>query len=303
MKTRTFSLILFIVFFLITVSCTIQEETQETSDNAFTFAFFTDIHLQPERNAEAGFQQAIDSVNKLNPDFIITGGDLIMDALGTSYGRADSLYDIYTEMIKGFNMPAYHTMGNHEVYGWYERSGADLENPEFGKKMFEKRVGPLYQAVEHKGWKIFILNSVVQNGRGGYMGGIDSLQMAWISEELERTPQDMPLMVSVHIPFITTEAQIFGGSMTPNADYEVITNSKEVLDLFNEHNLKLVLQGHLHFYEYMYAFGTTYITGGAVSGAWWNGPYYGTEEGFLLVHIDGEDFTWEYVDYGWEIGE
>ena len=60
----------------------------------------TDIHIQPEENAVAGFTQALDSVNKLNPDFILTGGDLIMDALGQSYGRADSLYNLYMEVIK-----------------------------------------------------------------------------------------------------------------------------------------------------------------------------------------------------------
>ena len=301
MKTRTFIFILFILSILLSSCCTKQQPA--ASEDAFTFAFLTDIHVQPERNAEAGFQQAIESVNKLAPDFVITGGDLIMDALGTSFGRADTLYTIYTTMIEGFQMPVYHTMGNHEIYGWYERSGADPENPEYGKKMFEKRIGPLYRAEEYKGWKIFILNSVQKNGRGGYMGGIDSLQMDWISYELAKTPADMPIIISVHIPFITTEAQFFGGSMTPNADNEVITNSKEVLELFKGHNLKLVLQGHLHFYEYMYAFGTTFITGGAVSASWWNGPYHGTEEGFLLVHVDGEEFSWEYVDYGWELTE
>jgi hypothetical protein len=155
--------------------------------------------------------------------------------------------------------------------------------------------------VEHKGWKIFILDSVEENGKGGYKGGVDSTQMTWIGEELAKTPAKMPIIVSVHIPLITTEAQILGGSLTPNAEYEVITNSKEVLELFKGHNLKLVLQGHLHFYEYMHVFGTTYITGGAVSAAWWSGPYYGTEEGFLVVKVDGEEFSWEYKDYGWDV--
>jgi len=258
------------------------------------------IHVEPERNAEAGFQQAIDSVDKLNPDFVITGGDLIMDALGKSYGRADSLYNIYTSLAKGFTMPVYNTMGNHEIYGWYAKSGADPENPEYGKKMFAKRIGPLYQDFEYKGWKFFLLNSVVPNGEGGYMGGIDSVQMNWIAGELAGTPSDMPIVISTHIPFITTEAQIFGGSMTPNQRNEVITNSKEVLELFKDHNLKLVLQGHLHFYEYLYVGGTTFITGGAVSAAWWTGPYHGTEEGFLLVDVKGDDFSWEYKDYGWQ---
>lgn len=299
MKSRAFVFSLFILSVILS-SC-YEKQQAPASENSFTFAFLTDIHVQPERNAVAGFQQAIDSVNKLSPDFVITGGDLIMDALGQRFTRADSLYNIYTSLETGFHMPVYNTMGNHEIYGWYARSGADPENPEYGKMIFEKRIGPLYQVFDHKGWKIFLLNSVVQNGRGGYMGAIDSTQMDWLREELEKTPAEMPIIISTHIPFLTTEAQIMGGSLTPNADYEVITNAKEVLELFKGHNLRLVLQGHLHFYEYMHVFGVTYITGGAVSGAWWRGPYYGTEEGFLVVKVNGKDFSWEYKDYGWQV--
>ena len=282
-------------------SCTTEKKSQAPAANSFTFTFLTDIHVQPEKNAMQGLQQAIDSVNKINSDFVITGGDLIMDALGQRYSRADSLYNIYTGMIKGFKMPVYNTMGNHEIWGWYKESGADTTNPEFGKKMFEKRIGPLYQAFEHKDWKFFLLNSVQKNGTGGYMGTIDTLQRAWIREELSRTPADIPIVISTHIPFITTEAQIFGGSLKPNSAWETIANSKEVLALFKNHNLKLVLQGHLHFYEYMYVFGTTYITGGSVAASWWEGPYYGTEEGFLVVKVNGEKFSWEYKDYGWNV--
>ena len=61
----------------------------QISDDEFTFVFMTDIHLQSEKHAVDGFLQAIDSVNELNPDFVITGGDLIMDALGQPYRRAD----------------------------------------------------------------------------------------------------------------------------------------------------------------------------------------------------------------------
>jgi len=51
-----------------------------------------------------------------------------MDALGQTYGRSDSLYNLYEETIKNLEMPIYHTMGNHEVFGLYERSGIDTFN-------------------------------------------------------------------------------------------------------------------------------------------------------------------------------
>ena len=45
----------------------------------------------------------------------------------------------------------------------------------------------------------------------------------------------------------------------------------------------MVLQGHQHLDEKIYAKGTWFITGGAVSASWWGGAFHGTEEGFLLV--------------------
>lgn len=63
---------------------------KKSKKNSFSFAFITDIHLQSESRAVQGFLKAIDTIiNYLNPDFVITGGDLIMDALGQRYGRVD----------------------------------------------------------------------------------------------------------------------------------------------------------------------------------------------------------------------
>ena len=107
----------------ILLSCS-QQPKSSCEEESFSFAFMTDIHVQPERNATEGFRAAITEVNALKPDFVITGGDLIMDALGVSFDRADSLYALYEEVSGDFNMPVYNTIGNHEVFGIYEKTGA-----------------------------------------------------------------------------------------------------------------------------------------------------------------------------------
>ncbi|MCK4745836.1 MAG: hypothetical protein KAT15_02325, partial [Bacteroidales bacterium] len=63
---------LLLVFILIGCNQSTRETAEETSEQ-FTFAFLTDIHLQPEQNAVKGFQKAIDTINQLNPDFVLTG--------------------------------------------------------------------------------------------------------------------------------------------------------------------------------------------------------------------------------------
>jgi 3',5'-cyclic AMP phosphodiesterase CpdA len=284
---------------LILSACTQQPAPAVKPANEFTFAFLTDIHVQREKNAISGFRKAITKVNELKPEFVITGGDLVMDCLEQSYGRADSLYNIYTKMQTEFTMPVFNTIGNHEHYGWYVLKGADTLVPEYGKKMFEKRIGHRFQRIDRNGWVFLLLDSVVKDGKGGYEGGIDAEEMQWIKEQLANIPTETPIIISTHIPFMTLEAQIFQGSTAANNRAEVIVNAKEVLNLFKGHNLKLVLQGHLHYYETMYAMGTSYVTGGSVAASWWEGPYEGTEEGFLLLKVKDNDVTWEYIDYGW----
>jgi 3',5'-cyclic AMP phosphodiesterase CpdA len=260
----------------------------------------TDIHLQPERRATEGFSKAIDSVNKFNPDFVITGGDLIMDALGQNFERSDELYNLYKESLKTFNMPVYNTMGNHEIFGIYKESGVDMSHPEYGEKMYENRIGKRYYSFNHKGWHFVILDAIEDTGESGYIGKVDEAQMDWIRTDLIEVEPKTPIIISVHIPFITSYMQILYGSLEPNDESLVITNSKAVLELYKNHNLKLVLQGHLHYVEDIYANGIHFITGGAVSSKWWRGKENGMEEGFLIVNVQGNTFEWEYFDYGWE---
>jgi 3',5'-cyclic-AMP phosphodiesterase len=299
-RPRLIATILVIILLIASTTILVKRNNSKQNDDSFSFVFMTDIHLEPERNAVAGFTQALDSINSLNPDFVVTGGDQIMDALGQRYSRADSLYKLYSETVKRLDEQVYNCMGNHEIYGIYSSSGADKSDPEYGEKMFEKRMGKSYYSFNHKGWKFMVLNSVEDTGNQGYIGLIDSLQVNWIKEELATTDPATPIVLVTHIPFITAYTQRYAGSTIANGESLVVKNSKEVLDLFNNFNLKLVLQGHLHTVEDIMIEGTHFITGGAISGAWWTGPNRGFQEGFVEVYVNKDDFTWRYVDYGWE---
>ena len=287
---------LFLILFLFS-NCSHQLENKQK----FSFLFMTDIHVQPEKHAMEGFQMAIEKANTLKPDFVITGGDLIMDALEQTEERADSLYDIYINMTKNFAMPVYNTMGNHEMFGIVESSGVSPDHPLYGKKIFEKKIGKNYYAFTHKSWQFYILNSVDTTADRNYYGRIDNEQMAWLKNDLQQVDKNTPICISVHIPFYSIQKQILRGPLTPNTKSGIITNGNEVLELFKDHNLKLVLQGHLHFVEDLYAKGVHFITGGAVCADWWEGPRNGMEEGFLQIDVEGDQFTWKYIDYGWEV--
>ncbi len=293
------------ILFFITVSLSIGQTPKpskvgDTDNSSFSFAFITDIHIQPELQAEEGFSKAIDTLNKLKPDFVITGGDLVMDALGQTEGRADTLYNLYIRTSEKIKSPVYNAVGNHELFGLYLKNGITESHPLFGIKMFESKIGKPYQTFTHKGWKFFILDDIDASTKGKYKGSVDSVQLQWVRDELAKIDKKTPLVVALHIPLITSLTQFEQGAYAANTEGLVVANSKQVIDLFNGYNLKLVLQGHLHILEDIFINDIHFLTGGAICGEWWKGPHKGTEEGFMMLHVNNNKVSWEYIDYKWD---
>ncbi len=274
-------------------------EKRETAQ--FRFVFITDAHLQPQGLAPTGFRQATAHVNSLRPDFVITGGDMIMDALGQVYSRADSLYNFEQTLLQDLGMPVYQTIGNHEVFGLYTNSGVEPTHPEFGKIMFKQRIGEgqTYRSFDHKGWHFMLLDGIGFTPDRHYYGYIDSTEIAWIKYDLSTVIATTPIIVTTHIPFYTIFYQVEKDPTASNPTAEVITNANPVLELFAGHNLKAVLAGHLHWTEEITLRNVHFINVGAVSAAWWKGPYRQTPEGFAVVDVNGNEFTWRYEDYSW----
>jgi 3',5'-cyclic AMP phosphodiesterase CpdA len=146
-----------------------------------------------------------------------------------------------------------------------------------------------------------VLDSIDKTADRTYIGKIDANQMVWIADDLKNIEKKTPIILATHIPFISVIRQLRNGSTEANPESWVIVNSKEVLEIFQGYNLKLVLQGHLHSLEEINVDGITFLTGGAVSADWWEGPFHGLQEGFVLIKIKKDEFDWEYIDIGWEV--
>ncbi|MCK9411243.1 MAG: metallophosphoesterase [Prolixibacteraceae bacterium] len=292
MKTTKINRInyLFLLAALSVVFFACQQKAPRNNDS-FSFVFMTDIHVEPENFATEGLLQAIDTINKLNPDFVITGGDNVADASNQKFGRADSLFNLYTKTMKSLKMPLHSGFGNHDTYSFI----ADLKPSQY-KEMFEKRIGKTYYSFSYKNWKFIVLDPIMYGkGEHSYYGQIDSLQMIWLKHELDSIGKVSPIAVAMHVPLVS----IGGENDRVNKE-----NGQEIIRLFENYNVKLVLQGHLHMYEDILYHGIRYITGGAVCGGWWKGLLPDgrkMEEGFLQVKVDGNNFTTEYIDYRWEV--
>jgi len=267
----------------------------------FTFLFVTDAHLQPELNGVVGTDMAFKKARAVKADFAINGGDHVFDSLAVPKQRALTLFDLYDKTEQDLGVKVYHTIGNHDVLGIYPASGIAQDDPLYGKKLFEQRLGKLYYSFDHKGHHFIVLDSIGITQDRAYEGRIDAAQLQWLAADLAALPSGTPVIVSVHIPLVTA----FGAytpeqTVAPTHHSLSVANANQVLDLFAGHNVLGVLQGHTHINETVLWKGVPYITSGAVCGNWWHGTRLGTPEGFAVVTVANNKLTTHYEPSGFQ---
>ncbi|MDA0907803.1 MAG: metallophosphoesterase [Bacteroidetes bacterium] len=297
-----------LIVLLIILHAISHQSAGQSNETDFSFIFMTDMHWTPERGGNEAFQMAIDTANRLGADFVMTGGDLVYDVLRGNYEKSEQLFNGYKEAIKAFNLPVYNCIGNHELFAIYEESPEDSTHQDYKYGMYERHFGDTYYSFDHKGWHFIVLNSLEVRGKR-YIGMVNEEQIDWLKKDLAKVDKMTPIAVTVHIPLVTTYKQIYPKkpiTEVPNNLY--VYNRKEVLDAFVDHNLKLVLQGHMHWIEDLNIQGRTrFITGGSIAGrpSWrrvddrGDGQFY-NEEGFMHIFIKGQEIEWKYIDIGWE---
>lgn len=249
----------------------------------FKFAFLTDMHV----HSDSTLSQVDRRLRSLpsQVELILSGGDNVdIDNLKTaelSHGeqRLKQLKDLFDRTKKPYHM----AIGNHD------RLPGNLRNGKNDFALFEKTFGQTYYAFEHKGWKFIVLNSV-ETKDNHYVIGEHQLQ--WLQDVVKNTTKDQPLVLISHVPFLSVYYPVLEGRYTAT---DTFVNQKQVFDLFKEHSLNLVLQGHMHLYEEIKVKEVQFITAGAVSGNWWHGNFEGTAPGHLEVDVNGKDFSWKYV--------
>ncbi|MHC4949247.1 MAG: metallophosphoesterase family protein, partial [Planctomycetota bacterium] len=91
----------------------------------------TDVHVQPERGAKQGFAAALGRSLSLDDpiEFLLTGGDAIMDAFAADEMRTRTQWDLWQAVLRDHPVPAAHCIGNHDIWGW-NRSGSSTTGDE-----------------------------------------------------------------------------------------------------------------------------------------------------------------------------
>ncbi len=256
--------------------------TDTTKKKSIRFAHLTDIHIKPGLKPETGMAKAFQHVQLLKKkvDFIINGGDAIMDALEADKQKTQIQWDLFKNILQKENsLPIYHTIGNHDVWGWFIKQNKPDNDRLYGKVWAVETLemkNRFYSFSKGK-WHFIVLDSTQLNPAGGYIGKLDDDQFNWLQDELKKTPTDQFICIVSHIPILSICSGLFFDKTELNGDLLIKRNLmhtdflalKKVFQIYP--NIKVCISGHIHLQDEVEYLGIKYYCNGAISGNWWGG--------------------------------
>ena len=256
----------------------------ENKKRAIRFAHLTDIHIKPGLVPETGMAKALQHVQqqKSSVDFIMNGGDAIMDALEADKQKTTTQWDLFKTILrKENNLPVYHTIGNHDVWGWFIKQDRPEADRLYGKLWVVETLemkNRFYSFTKGK-WHFIVLDSTQLNPAGGYIGKLDPEQSDWLQQELQEVPAEKFICIVSHIPILSICSGLFFDKTETNGDLLIKRNLMHtdfmvLKKIFTKHpNIKVCISGHIHLQDKVEYLGINYYCNGAVSGNWWNGSF------------------------------
>jgi C terminal of Calcineurin-like phosphoesterase/N terminal of Calcineurin-like phosphoesterase len=256
---------------------------------------------QPETGAEVDFirEDLIQALAGIDAKFGLTAGDIMFDDL--------SLYPRLNAIMGAIGLPWWNIGGNHDL---------NFEAPDrrYSRETFKRVFGPNYYAFFYAKTLFLMLDDVnylgfdpqKPAGGGKYEGRFDEGQLEFVRNVLAHTPDDMLIVLVMHIPirtFLDDEA------------YQNLQSRETFFSLFEGRRFVASFAGHTHTTEHHY-FGAGDGWKGAaplhqhilttLSGSWWSGPFDhrgvpsadsrdGTPNGFHILSVDGLRHTSRFV--------
>jgi 3',5'-cyclic AMP phosphodiesterase CpdA len=168
--------------------------------------------------------------------------------------------------------------------------------------LYEERFGKTYYSFDRRHCHFVVLDSIHPLPGYTFEGRVGDDQLAWLAADLAALAPGTPVILVTHIPLVTAVAAYIpaGSPMRQYIPLLSVSNSAQVLQTLEGHNVIAVLQGHTHINETVFWKGVPYITGGAVCGNWWHGSHLGNPEGFTVVKVVGAKVTTHYETYGFK---
>ncbi len=266
----------------------------ETKKNSIRFAHLTDIHVKPGLIPETGMAKALHHAQQQKVDFIINGGDSINDALGATKQKTQEQWDIFKTILKKENsLSVYHTIGNHDIWGWFVKNEKPDNDRLYGKIWVTEtlELKKRYYNFKKGNWNFIVLDSTQLNPEGGYIGKLDEEQLTWLQEVLSKIPKTEFICIVSHIPILSICSSLFFKKTEANGDLLIKRNLMHT-DFFSLKNLflnypqiKVCISGHIHLQDEVRYLGINYFCNGAVSGNWWNGSFQEFAPSYAIMEL------------------
>jgi len=273
---------------------------QGAAKGSLRLVFYTDVHARTEWETPQAMARAAAAINAQKPDLVLAGGDLITDGFQSHVAAVAPRWAAYMQMHRAIRADIYPAIGNHDLVGARPQDGIPAaENP---RSTYLSYMGleRTYYAFDALGYHFMVLDPIeITQDEYQYHGVIRPEQLEWLQQDLAVVSKDTPIVLLTHMPLLSSFFSASRGATFAAHPNRVIVNNLDVFEAVKDHNLILVLQGHLHVKELIRWRNTTFVTGGAICGKWWRGAWYGTEEGFSVLTLIGNRVDWQYIDYGW----
>ncbi len=268
----------------------------ENRKKPIRFAHLTDVHVKAGIIPETGMAKVLQHIQRQKPgiDFIINGGDSIMDALDADKSKTGEQWDIFHNILRKENqLPIYHCIGNHDVWGWFIKTDKPENDRLYGKVWAVETLAMknrFYRFTRGK-WDFIVLDSTQLNPAGGYIGKLDTEQLEWLQKELAAVDPGNFICIVSHIPILSICSGLFFDKIEINGDLLIKRNlmHTDFLTLkkifANFPNLKACISGHIHLEDEVKYLGITYCCNGAVSGNWWKGNFQEFSPGYAIMEL------------------
>jgi hypothetical protein len=168
-------------------------------EDAFGFVVFGDRTGGPPEGIEV-LKQAVADTNLLDPDLVLTVGDLVNGYNAQEAWKAQAAE--YKAAMSKLRMPWFPVAGNHDIY-WRGPNKPASEH----ERDFETTFGPLWYAVQHKKCWFVVLYSDEGNPVTGEKDfnkpecqHMSEAQFTWLGETLQKAKDARHVFVFLHHP-------------------------------------------------------------------------------------------------------
>jgi len=260
-KLFILNLISFFSFLLISVgadsfSHSVKTEKKPWTDKSFLndpsdfqFAIVSD---RTGGAREGVFPQAVDKLNELRPEFVITVGDMIKGGAGNrDVHKLKGQWKEFNSFIKRFDMPFFYLPGNH-----------DLGN-EVADQIWDDLYGVRYYSFVYK--NVFFLCLNTQGGPGSKPALLEDKQIQWALNELNKNQQVRWTIVFMHQPLWLMEEGILIRKNGKKELRRTDTGWPRVAKQLKKRS-HTVYAGHVHHYGKYLRNSTSFYTLGTTGG-------------------------------------